>query len=872
MALLERGPLLGQLSTLLGDARHGRGRLVLVVGEAGIGKTSLVEAFCGLAPSIVRTYWGTCDPLVPPRPFTPVVDIADRVGGDLQRALADGDRDAIHEAFLALLRRPGAPPAIVVLDDLHWADAATLDLFQVIARRVSRLPTLIVGTYRDHEVGPDHPLRMALGDVPAGSVVEMHVPPLSVAAVERLAQGRVDASALHAATAGNAFYVSEVLAAGGSGVPATVRDAVLVRIARLSAVDQGVMRAAAVLGPASRVPEILAVAGAPRSALDECAARGLLRVDDEAVAFRHDLGRQAVLESIPEADRVALNGTALGVLREQGVTDVARLARHAISALDRNAVIELAPAAAAAAARLGAHREAASFYESAIECADGIDPTKRAELLERYAEQCTIAGDTANALAAQQEALRTWRRLGDQRHEGIALTDLSLIVWLDGAPLDAMNAARSGADLLEVVAPGSPELARAWAVLAQRQLVAGWDVALIETAARAIELAEQHGDERTVVHAMTTMSVGHIFLGNEHGWSMLEEAAGRGRAAELPEETARALINLVETARDLRRFQLADRYIREATAFLNDHEVGLYHHLLRTRIAALELEAGRWQSAVDHAAYLLSLGRVAKPIRVRALTIVGLVDARRGTSTAGAPLDEALDLAADDYQDLVPILTARAEAAWLAGDNAQARAESAKGLSLAPRELSPWWWSELAFWGSLAGTTEPLPHPDERPYWLHAIGHHGEAAAAWEEIGAPYMQALALADCDADADLRKALALCNGLGARVLARRIGRKLRERGASGIARGPRTTTQANPRQLTARQMDILTLLAAGLPNADIAARLVLSPKTVDHHVSAVLHKLGVSNRVDAAQVGRDMGLRVGTVQDGEAGAQR
>ena len=176
MALLEREPLLGELARLLTEARRGRGRVALLVGEAGIGKTSLAEAFCAEAAPIVRTYWGTCDPLDPPRPFTPVVDIADRVGGDLRRALADGDRDAVHEAFLALLRRPGAPPSIVVLDDMHWADEATLDLFRVVARRVTRLPTLLIATFRDDEVGPDHPLRMALGDVPAASVVELKVP------------------------------------------------------------------------------------------------------------------------------------------------------------------------------------------------------------------------------------------------------------------------------------------------------------------------------------------------------------------------------------------------------------------------------------------------------------------------------------------------------------------------------------------------------------------------------------------------------------------------------------------------------------------------------------------------------------------------
>ena len=502
----------------------------------------------------MRTYWGTCDPLDPPRPFTPVVDIADRVGGDLRRALADGDRDAVHEAFLALLRRPGAPPSIVVLDDMHWADEATLDLFRVVARRVTRLPTLLIGTFRDDEVEPITRCGWRSATCPPPRSSSSRCPPLSVAAVGRLAGGRADAPALHAATAGNAFFVTEVLAAGGSGVPATVRDAVLRRVERLSPAGRRVIRAAAVLGPGSEVREVLAVADEPPGALAECTSRGLLHVSDEVVAFRHELGRQAVLDSMGSADQAALHSTALHVLRARYDTDLARLARHAIAAGDRTAVLELAPIAGRTAAKLGANREAAAFYRAAIVHADGLQPRRHADLLERLAEACSLSDDIPQALDAQRTAIRIWRTLGDRRAEGASLTELSLLLWLDGASDEAMRAAVEGADLLAEVAPGSPELARAWAVLAQRQLVEGRDYGVMETSSRAFELAERLGETRTSVHALTTMAVGRIFLGDEEGWSMLEDAVARGRAARLPEETARALINLVEAARDLRRY------------------------------------------------------------------------------------------------------------------------------------------------------------------------------------------------------------------------------------------------------------------------------------------------------------------------------
>jgi DNA-binding CsgD family transcriptional regulator len=463
-------------------------------------------------------------------------------------------------------------------------------------------------------------------------------------------------------------------------------------------------------------------------------------------------------------------------------------------------------------------------------------------------------------------AVRLWRDLDDQEHEGAALTGLSFLLWLEGAADEAMEVAVAGVAKLEAVAPESPAMAQAWAILAQRGLVAGQDNYSTQTAARAIELAERLGEERILVHALTTMGVAQIFLAEGDGWTTLEEAVARGRAAGFRDETTRALINLAETARDFRRYELADRYIREATDHLATHEVGLYHHLLNARIAALELEAGRWSDALDRAGSLLGHRRLANPIRVRALTIVGLVQARRGLPSGERPLDEALSLVGDDLQDRPQVLAARAEAAWLAGDNPRAREEAAEGLSLAPRELSPWWWSELAFWGVKAGATAPLPQPAERPYWLDATGRHREAAAEWASLGAPYMEAIALAESDLEPDLRRSLGICNALGARVLAKRVSRKLRELGGKEIARGPRAATLGNPRQLTARQLEILSLMAAGLGNRQIATRLVLSPKTVDHHVSAVLRKLGVANRVLAGRAAMELGIRLGP-QDGE-----
>jgi predicted ATPase len=341
MILYERAELLGRLASLQRAARIGPGRLILVSGEAGIGKTSLVDAFCRgqAAPSLVL--WGSCDAITPPRAFGPLADIADVVGGPLARALTESDRDRVLHTFLALLRRHHL--VVVVLEDLHWVDDATLDLLRVVGRRLRDMSVLVVGTYREDEVDDDHPLRLALGDVPAQVITEIEVPPLSEAAIEAMAAGSdVDPTALHAVTAGNPFFATEVIAAGTDRVPASVRDAVLARAARLSAPARQALRAASVLGSRWE-PEVLReLAECDDRSIEECRARGMLLDDDGMLRFRHDLAQRALAEALDPREMVRLNARALTILRSgRRELDAARLARHAIDAGDADAVLRV---------------------------------------------------------------------------------------------------------------------------------------------------------------------------------------------------------------------------------------------------------------------------------------------------------------------------------------------------------------------------------------------------------------------------------------------------------------------------------------------------------------------------------------------------
>lgn len=865
MTLLERAPLLVQLRDLLKETRQGRGRLVLIRGEAGIGKTALVEAVCTDAAGDVRVMWGSCDAVVPARPFAPLVDIADTVDGALREALDAIDRNRVFDAFLTLLREPRGVPPLVVFEDLHWADEATLDLLRVVGRRIRDLPILFIGTYRDEEVGREHPLRLALGDIPP-PVVEIEVPALSVDAVEILTEGRgMDAVALHGATAGNPFFVTEVVAAGEEEIPVTVRDAVFARLGRLSSPGQQILRAASVLGQACEPAFVREVAEGDLAAIEECVERGMLQLDGDLLRFRHELAQRAIRESLGPSELVALHARALAALRGAGAVDPSRLAHHAVEAGDAAAVLELSPEAADRAVGLGAHREAAAHYWAALRFGAELDERSRAELLECHARESLVIDEVDDALASQQQALECWRRLRDVRSEGNCLRALSLVTWFAGDAEHAIELAERAVELLESVSAPPSELARAYATLAQRYLVGIRDeLVVLSWSKRALELAQRLGDEPVAVHALATLGIVEIYLGREPGWAKLEESFRRAKAAEREEDAARALINLVEAATGLRRFDLVDEYRDEAIEYLTEHDVdlSLYRRRLDGDLAEADLERGRWQEASERASALLGERRTAGVIRLKALSVLGRLRARRGDHDPWSLLDEALGLSGPqgEREQLCSLQAGRVEAAWLEGNSVLALAEAEGVLALGvERVTDPWWRGELGFWAWRGGALDQLPEGAAEPYALHFAGRYRAAASAWEAIGCPYQQALALADSESEEDLRKALEIFRSLGARPAASLVVERLRALGVRMIPRGPRPRTQLNPAGLTGRELEVLALLGQGLRNVDIAGRLVVSPKTVDHHVSAILRKLGVSNRVAAVEEAVRLGLQ-------------
>jgi DNA-binding CsgD family transcriptional regulator/tetratricopeptide (TPR) repeat protein len=834
--LLERDELLAQLRAAADDG----GRLLFLAGEAGVGKTAVVRAFLAEQPDSVRTFWGACDSLFTPRPLGPFVDVAHVTRGEVEQLVASGARP--HAVAAALMHELGDSRSILVLEDLHWADEATLDVLRLLGRRIESFPALVVATYRDDELERDHPLRIVLGElITNAGVRRLMIAPLSRVAVAKLAEPHgVDGDELFGKTGGNPFFVTEALAAAEHEIPPTLRDAVLARAARLGAPARALLEAVAVVPPQAEVWLLEAMAEEELGHLDKCLASGMLIAVDGAVAFRHELARLAVEEALSPNERLLLHRKALAGLTATpaGKPDLARLAHHAEAAGDAKAVLLFAPVAASRAVSLGAHREAAAQYARALRFGDELASADRAELLVRRAIACYLTDQNDEAIAAIEEALELYRSLGASREEGESRRWLSEFLWCPGRTAEARSAAREAVALLETLPPGR-ELGMAYAILASLCLSAEEVEEAVAWGTRATEVGEDLRDAAIVVHALATIGVCEFPVA---GPAKLEQSIELALHAGLYEQVGRGYVLLAGSAVTARLHPLAGRALAEGIEFCSNRGLELFRLYLLAYRARFELDQGRWDDAAESAGAVLRVPRASTTPRIVALVVLGLLRARRGDPDVWGPLDEAWALAepTDELHRMWPAAAARAEAAWIEGRQQAVADATDATFELALDRRFTRAVAELACWRRRAGVRDEAPSAES------------PSPSRWSELGCPYDAALALADTDDEETLRRSHEQLLSLGAHGAAAAVARKLRQQGVTGIARGPRAATREHPAGLTRRELDVLDLLAAGMTNADIAARLVISEKTVGHHVSSILGKLGVRSRYDAAKL--------------------
>lgn len=860
--LLERDSAFAQLLAATRDAIDGRGLTCLLSGEAGIGKTTLLNAWTQQVGPDCRVLVGRCDALFTPQPLGPLRDIAFSLDGRLA-AMMDGGatQSAVFTAFLQDLA-DSETATLVVFEDVHWADHATFDLIKYVGRRIGRLRAMLVLSFRDDEIARDHPLRGVIGDLPAAALRRIALTGLSATAVATLARrAGVAADGLFVATAGNPFFVTETLASRLSGVPETVRDAVLARVARLPE------RARALLDLASVVPGRIdfatvhaALQDAAQGALEDCLGRGVLLAAEGGVMFRHELARRAIEDTLPPLRRRACHAQILALLSTNPAIPASQLIHHAAEAGDGQRVPPLAIAAAIGAARLGAHHEAATHYATGLRYAALANPSQRAELYEGWSYESSICGRIdGEVIDARHRAIELRRQMGDAEGEGRNMRWLSRLHWYQGNRAEAQRYIDEAVSILETIPP-SAELAMSYSVRSQLFMLNDKTALAVEWGERAYALAERLDEVEIRIHALNNVGSALLFSGDESGRQKLEDSLQLALEGEFHEHAARCYTNLSEHAVSFKNFTGAERYLAAGIAFDIAHDLDSWTPYLLGWQAQMRFDQGRHDEAGDICERVLATPRLTTVMRLPALTVLGRIRIRRGEDGALILLEEAMALAhqTGESQRIVLAALGLVEGAWLANDLASGIATIERVEPLAAMTSNAWLAGELALWRLCLGLP-PAPCLDPAPPYRHLFaGRISEAAALFAELGCPFQQAMALLQATTADAIGAALKILTSIGAAPAAENARRSARQLGIRSVRRGPYLKASAHPFQLTRRESDVLVLLAEGLSNADIATRLTRSEHTIEHHVSAVLAKMQVKSRMEAVALARRQNL--------------
>jgi DNA-binding CsgD family transcriptional regulator/tetratricopeptide (TPR) repeat protein len=850
--LLERDAELAALRAVVAAAGHRQGAIVVVTGAAGIGKTALVRAWLDDPGAEVRTLIGWCDDFLTSRALQPLHDVARSARGALAEALRDGDIGAVFDAVLNELDYPLAP-TVVVLEDVHWADEATLDVVRYVGRRIWDLPAVLVLTYRDDEVGPDHPLTGVLGTLPAGALHRIGLHPLSRGAVAALMAGSgLDPDEVADVTGGNPFFVTELIG-DEAAVPASVGDAVLARIRKLPPRAQRAVEALAIV-PGSVGLDLAAALVPELSDLADAERRGVVAIDQTGIRFSHELARQAVLAAMPVTLQVAHHSRVLDHLLVTAA-DPARVLHHATGAGRADIVAEHGPAAATEAFRAGAHREAAAVHERVLAHAELLAPEERARLLEEHAWTLYSLSRFAEAADAARQAVALRESLPNRLALLRALLTHSRMQYMVNQPQEAFTLLHRAEALQDPGDGGVIEAELAAYRLSLFHLAANRHHDVLDQWEAAAALAARHGHTDLQIYSQVYGGGSMIMTGDDRGFALLREALDIGRRQGQLEPVARCYTNLVEFLMLARRWDDVRTAIEDACRFYDDHDFRAHRYDTMGQAARLLVQQGSWSAAeaiLESPLATVGTGGVLEAIPLEAGALMAV---RSGAADAESLLARAWQVASrsGSAKFLVPVACAGIEWAWMAGKPAAARPFVDAAVAAAAGTV---WAGPLAWHLQLLGEPRRVDGVVAEPERTSLTGDWRAAAAGWAALAMPFEQAVELLRSGQQEPTLDALHLLDRIGAVPAARLARQQLRALGVRNVPRGPSTATRGNPMGLTDRQVEVLDLLAEGLTNAEIAERLVVSVRTVDHHVSTVLAKLGVSTRRQAAALASEV----------------
>jgi DNA-binding CsgD family transcriptional regulator/tetratricopeptide (TPR) repeat protein len=508
------------------------------------------------------------------------------------------------------------------------------------------------------------------------------------------------------------------------------------------------------------------------------------------------------------------------------------------------------------ASELAAHRESAAQWERAARYAGALPEVERAELYEALGAELALVDRWEDAVAAMETALDLWLELGDELRAGGAQAALARTFRLSRADR-ACALADAAISALEKLPP-SGALASAYASKACLLMYVDPHQSL-SLSKKAQQVARTVDDQAMLSEALTAEALARGGLG-ESGEEQLRSALEVALAGGFDGAAARAYDHLQLMYQESMRFAEAERTYEEGLAYSEEHDAKVYSTCMHAAQAAVLLGTGRWAEAAALSSSFLERTDISPGNRVMFATVLATIRIRRGEFDAAADLLELICAAAVSGNEQMRMQSAilRAEAAWLTGQPDDARDALADFSDAAVRYPDPWLRGQYALWMRRIGLDDSMLTCIAPPYELARIGSWSEAAEAWRELGCPYEAALALLDSGDEPAMREAISILDGLGATAVVRIAQARMRSLGSRAIPRGPRRATKQDPFGLTSREREVLELICVGLTNGQVAERLFISERTVHHHVSAILTKMDVTSRREAADKATNMQL--------------
>ncbi|MFT6991180.1 MAG: DNA-binding CsgD family transcriptional regulator/tetratricopeptide (TPR) repeat protein [Paraglaciecola sp.] len=850
------------------------GKILLLSGEAGIGKTTLLEHVRMHADTSIDIHWSGCDPLFTPRPYAPIYDFAQVISPDLLTHLEKGAiPNMIFGRFFQAISKL-AKPTILIIEDVHWADHASLDLLKYVARRISFVPCMLCLSYRDDEVAHDHPFNSVLALMPSAHTVRVHLEQLSQNAVAKLSkQSAYDPETLHEITGGNPFFIAELLANSDynhHAIPASIREAVSSRVLHLGHSERELLEVLSLVPYSIPVALITALFGENgESFAMACVARKLLQCDQYSVfRFRHELVRRAILENQPAHQQKNAHKQILECL--EGISlehNLAWLVHHAEGALDSERVLKYAPTAAAKAAALGAHKEAASFYAKALNFVEYADTELAANLHENWAYEVGLTTHMKQSVIdARRHAISLWRALGRQDKVGENLRSLSRLYWYQGQAEKAEQYANQAINTFESI-PASSELAMAYSMRSQLDMLNDRTDEAIKWGNKALVLAEQFCSPIVKAHALNNIGTALVMGGDERGEDMLNQSLAIAEQQGLHEDVARVYTNFSDYCIRFKKLEMAEMLTMKGIQYDIAHDLDSWTYYLVGLQAQLRQEQGRLIDAQTIAAGVQGIDNQTLLMKLPALIVLARVSSRLAVVDSYSLLSQALNDAqsTNECQYIIPARLGLIEHCWLFAVNNVQKNEAKRHIGwldeLAQGVLNKWQFGELTVWKKRFGLEIGgiNPHLMSPPYQFEINGDIEAAHSAWEALGMPFNAGMCLLhsqliqEQSRQSFILKAWQIFESIKAKAALQWIrNTAVIEEFADilpKLRRGPYVKTRQHPIGLTNKEQQVLKLLVTGASNHEIAEALSRSNRTIEHHVSSILSKLNVDNRVEA-----------------------